>query len=402
MKYMIRYISCVGLGLTLGLSISLSGQENAKSYRDNFDYPLLQDVLETVETYYIKTVPKEELVQAAIKGIFEHLDPYSSFLNHQELLDLKDSNRGEYFGFGFEVAAQKDHISIIAPFAHSPAEQAGIRAGDIIIKLNDTLATETNLADILTEIKRHSLNNQSINLELKHSNDDATFKVSLKPSNITIESVSTQLLDGNIGYVRLSNFQENSTEDMVRSLSQWQNKPLTGLILDLRNNPGGLLDQAVKIADLFLAKGRIVSTSGRFFDANSDYYASPQTMLTNVPMLVLINKGSASASEVLAAALQENGRAKLLGETSFGKGTVQSLIPILEDGNAIKLTIAQYNTPRGENIHNIGIIPDIKIAAETGSGVGNLAIIDVLSAHASLAQDHQVTSAIAWIQHHDE
>lgn len=402
MKYMIRYISCVGLGLTLGLSISLSSQENAKSYRDNFDYPLLQDVLETVETYYIKTVPKEELVQAAIKGIFEHLDPYSSFLNHQELLDLKDSNRGEYFGFGFEVAAQKDHISIIAPFAHSPAEQAGIRAGDIIIKLNDTLATETNLADILTEIKKHSLNNQSINLELKHSNDDATFKVSLKPSNITIESVSTQLLDGNIGYVRLSNFQENSTEDMVRSLSQWQNKPLTGLILDLRNNPGGLLDQAVKIADLFLAKGRIVSTSGRFFDANSDYYASPQTMLTNVPMLVLINKGSASASEVLAAALQENGRAKLLGETSFGKGTVQSLIPILEDGNAIKLTIAQYNTPRGENIHNIGIIPDIKIAAETGSGVGNLAIIDGLSAHASLAQDHQVTSAIAWIQHHDE
>ncbi|MFA7311510.1 MAG: S41 family peptidase [Shewanella sp.] len=402
MKYMIRYISCVGLGLTLGLSISLSSQENAKSYRDNFDYPLLQDVLETVETYYIKTVPKEELVQAAIKGIFEHLDPYSSFLNHQELLDLKDSNRGEYFGFGFEVAAQKDHISIIAPFAHSPAEQAGIRAGDIIIKLNDTLATETNLADILTEIKRHSLNNQSINLELKHSNDDATFKVSLKPSNITIESVSTQLLDGNIGYVRLSNFQENSTEDMVRSLSQWQNKPLTGLILDLRNNPGGLLDQAVKIADLFLAKGRIVSTSGRFFDANSDYYASPQTMLTNVPMLVLINKGSASASEVLAAALQENGRAKLLGETSFGKGTVQSLIPILEDGNAIKLTIAQYNTPRGENIHNIGIIPDIKIAAETGSGVGNLAIIDALSAHASLAQDHQVTSAITWIQHHDE
>ncbi|MCU8106983.1 S41 family peptidase [Shewanella sp. SM101] len=402
MKYMIRYISCVGLGLTLGLSISLSSQENAKSYRDNFDYPLLQDVLETVETYYIKTVTKEELVQAAIKGIFEHLDPYSSFLNHQELLDLKDSNRGEYFGFGFEVAAQKDHISIIAPFAHSPAEQAGIRAGDIIIKLNDTLATETNLADILTEIKRHSLNNQSINLELKHSNDDATFKVSLKPSNITIESVSTQLLDGNIGYVRLSNFQENSTEDMVRSLSQWQNKPLTGLILDLRNNPGGLLDQAVKIADLFLAKGRIVSTSGRFFDANSDYYASPQTILTNVPMLVLINKGSASASEVLAAALQENGRAKLLGETSFGKGTVQSLIPILEDGNAIKLTIAQYNTPRGENIHNIGIIPDIKIAAETGSGVGNLAIIDALSAHASLAQDHQVTSAIAWIQHHDE
>ncbi|MGL5666024.1 MAG: S41 family peptidase, partial [Shewanella sp.] len=209
------------------------------------------------------------------------------------------------------------------------------------------------------------------------------------------------LLDGNIGYIRLSSFQENSTEDMVRSLSQWQNAHLTGLILDLRNNPGGLLDQAIKIADLFLAKGRIVSTSGRFFDANSDYYASPQTMLTNVPMLVLINKGSASASEVLAAALQENGRAKLLGETSFGKGTVQSLIPILNDGNAIKLTIAQYNTPRGENIHNIGIVPDIKVATETGSNQKNMAIIDAISARTDVSQDSLVTSAIAWMRHHD-
>ncbi len=188
---------------------------------------------------------------------------------------------------------------------------------------------------------------------------------------------------------------------MIRSLNQWQTIPLSGLILDLRNNPGGLLDQAIKIADLFLAKGRIVSTSGRFFDANSDYYASPQTMFTNVPMLVLINKGSASASEVLAAALQDNGRAKLLGETSFGKGTVQSLIPILNDGNAIKLTIAQYNTPKGENIHDIGIEPDIKITNPTGSNEENMAIIDALSAREDVTQDHIVTSAIAWIQHHD-
>ncbi|ABK46294.1 C-terminal processing peptidase-3. Serine peptidase. MEROPS family S41A [Shewanella sp. ANA-3] len=401
MKQLIRNIVCLGLGLSLGLSISLSSQENAKSYQSDFDYPLLQDVLETVETYYVKTVSKDELVQAAIKGIFEHLDPYSSFLNHQELLDLKDSNRGEYFGFGFEVASDKDHISIIAPFANSPAEQAGIQAGDIIIKLNDTPTTETNLADILNQIKQHSLSNQSIHLTLKHHNDDAQFEVSLKPSTITIQSVTSKLLDGNIGYVRLSSFQENSTEDMVRSLSQWQNAHLTGLILDLRNNPGGLLDQAIKIADLFLAKGRIVSTSGRFFDANSDYYASPQTMLTNVPMLVLINKGSASASEVLAAALQENGRAKLLGETSFGKGTVQSLIPILNDGNAIKLTIAQYNTPRGENIHDIGIVPDIKVATETGSNQKNMAIIDAISARTDVSQDSLVTSAIAWMQHHD-
>ncbi|MCH1930342.1 S41 family peptidase [Shewanella sp. A25] len=399
MNQLIRNFACVTLGLSLGLSVSLSSQENAKTYRSDFDYPLLQDVLETVETYYVKTLTKEELVQAAIKGIFEHLDPYSSFLNHQELVDLRDNNRGEYFGFGFEVASDKDKISIIAPFANSPAELAGIEAGDTIVKLNTMLATESNLAEILDKIKQHSIKNQSIELTLRHRNNDKEFVVTLKPSTITIESVSSKLLNGNIGYIRLSSFQENSTEDMVRSLTAWQHQELNGLILDLRNNPGGLLDQAIKIADLFLAKGRIVSTSGRYFDANSDYYASPKTILGKVPMLVLINKGSASAAEVLAAALQENGRAKLLGETSFGKGTVQSLIPILNDGNAIKLTIAQYNTPKGENIHDIGIVPDIKIAS--GSSQDNLAIIDAITARTDVSQDNIVNTAIAWMKHHD-
>ncbi|CAD6365729.1 MULTISPECIES: S41 family peptidase [Shewanella] len=402
MKHVFRDIGCVGLGLVLGLSISLSSKENTKSSLNNFDYPLLQDVIETVETYYVKTVSKEELVQAAIKGIFEHLDPYSSFLNHQEFLDLKDANRGEYFGFGFEVASNKNQISIIAPFANSPAEKAGIRAGDTIIKLNNTLSTEANLSDILAEIKQHSLRNQPIDLTLKHLNDSTEFKVSLRPSMIIMQSVSSTLLKGNIGYIRLSSFQENSTKDVLHSLSQWQSTELTGLILDLRNNPGGLLDQAIKIADIFLAKGRIVSTSGRFFDANSDYYASPQTMFNKVPILVLINKGSASAAEVLAAALQENGRAKLLGETSFGKGTVQSLIPILNDGNAVKLTIAQYNTPKGGNIHEIGIVPDVKVNPETSSNKENMAIIDANSTPSDVAHDYIVNSAIAWIQHHDE
>lgn len=239
MKHVFRDIGCVGLGLVLGLSISLSSKENTKSSLNNFDYPLLQDVIETVETYYVKTVSKEELVQAAIKGIFEHLDPYSSFLNHQEFLDLKDANRGEYFGFGFEVASNKNQISIIAPFANSPAEKAGIRAGDTIIKLNNTLSTEANLSDILAEIKQHSLRNQPIDLTLKHLNDSTEFKVSLRPSMIIMQSVSSTLLKGNIGYIRLSSFQENSTKDVLHSLSQWQSTELTGLILDLRNNPGG-------------------------------------------------------------------------------------------------------------------------------------------------------------------
>lgn len=401
MTHIMRYIACVGLGLTLGLSVSLSSQENAQSYRADLDFTLLQDVIETVETYYVKKVPRDELIQAAIKGVFEHLDPYSSYLNHQELLDLKDLNRGEYFGFGIEVATNDNRISIVTPFANSPAEKAGIRAGDIIIKLNGKHATDTNLAAILDEIKQHSIKRQAIKLVLQHSGSNADFEVTLNPSQIIIQSVSAKLLHGNIGYVKLSSFQETSTQDMVKFLDPWQQLPLQGLILDLRNNPGGLLDQAVNIADLFLTKGRIVSTNGRFFDANSDYYASPHTLLSKVPMLVLINKGSASAAEVLAAALQENGRAKLIGETSFGKGTVQSLIPILEEGSAVKLTIAQYNTPKGENIHDIGIIPDIKIPSQTGLNTENMPIIDANLIPADISQDQLITSAIAWMQHHD-
>ncbi|MGL4447251.1 MAG: S41 family peptidase, partial [Shewanella sp.] len=222
------------------------------------------------------------------------------------------------------------------------------------------------------------------------------------PSQINIQSVTSKLIDNHIGYIRLSSFQENTTAEMIRTLAQWQTRSLTGVILDLRNNPGGLFDQAIEVADLFLAKGKIVSTSGRFFDANADYFASPQTMLTNVPMLVLINKGSASAAEVLAAALQENERATLLGETSFGKGTVQNLIPILNDGNAIKLTIAQYNTPKGDNIHEIGIEPDIKFSNPTRPSPDTKAIIDATQTTSQAAQDPLVSTAISWIRHHDK
>ena len=221
---------------------------------------------------------------------------------------------------------------------------------------------------------------------------------SLMPSVITIQSVSAKILDEEIGYIRLSSFQDNSTEEMIKQLTQWKQMKLSGIILDLRNNPGGLLDQAIKIADIFLAKGRIVSTEGRFFDANSEYYASPKTMLSNVPMTILINKGSASASEVLAAALQENNRAKVIGETSFGKGTVQSLIPTLKDGNAIKLTIAKYTTPNGRDINSRGIEPDIKLDLDTVTNDKNMLIIDGAAIQDESTKDKILNSAITWIK----
>ncbi|QSX30148.1 S41 family peptidase [Shewanella cyperi] len=365
MSQLLRYLGALVLGLTLGLSISLTGQEHVKSFGSQYNYPLLLDIMDTVETYYVNQVDRDELIQAAIKGIFDHLDPYSGYLDRQQLINLRDANHGEYYGFGFEVASgNSEQLNIIAPFPNSPAARAGILAGDRILKINDKLVSSLDLNVALSEIRYHSINNLALDLELQHNNDDQTFAVTLTPETIQVKSVEGKWLSDGIGYIRLSSFQDNTAEDMMAQLRQWRGQAMSGLILDLRNNPGGLLDQAIKIADLFLAKGRIVSTEGRFFDANSDYFASPQTMVGNIPIMVLINKGSASAAEVLAAALQDNGRATLIGETSFGKGTVQSLIPTLGTDSAIKLTIARYNTPNGRDIHAKGIEPDISISEQ--------------------------------------
>lgn len=403
-KY-IRYLGSILIGVGLGISVTLSGQENAEQYHHNLNYPLLLDVIDTVETYYVTELSQDELIAAAIEGIFAKLDPYSNFLDKQEFSNIRNANKGEYFGFGIEIATENDQITIITPFAGSPAERAGIRAGDRIVKLNNNKVDYSKLDDLLTEIKNHSQNNQSIVLALTHPNMDTVYEVTLVPSLISVLSVTAELLDGNIGFIKLANFQDNSTEEMVKQLALWQPLKLQGLILDLRNNPGGLLDQAIKIADIFLDKGRIVSTEGRFFDANSDYYASPQTMLNDVPMLVLINKGSASASEVLAAALQDNKRAKLIGETSFGKGTVQSLIPTLMEGNAIKLTIAKYTTPNGRDINSKGIEPDIKLQLETVTNEQTMHIIDETNVHDKIEDNNVETdlildSAITWIKTH--
>ncbi len=271
-------------------------------------------------------------------------------------------------------------------------------AGDIVTAVNGESIAKQSLEEVLSQIKHFSSSNRELSLQLHHAHSDVSFEVSLKPATISVHSVLGKMLTNDIGYIRLASFQEDSTRDIVHLLSEWQQQPLNGLILDLRNNPGGLLDQAIRIADLFLDKGRIVATEGRFFDANSDYYASPQTMLAGVPILVLINRGSASASEVLAAALQENNRAKVIGETSFGKGTVQSLIPTLVDGNAIKLTIARYTTPKGLDINAKGVEPDIKIAPNTVSDNKTVPIIDLISPHTDTASDRAINSAVAWIQ----
>ncbi|QBF83095.1 S41 family peptidase [Shewanella maritima] len=399
MHQSLRYLACFICGVLVAMSVSLSSSEHtfirAESSGQEYDLALLYDVIDTVETYYLNQVERPELIKAAIDGVFKHLDPYSGFLNRQAFQSLTDSNKGEYFGFGFEVATEGGKITVITPFAGSPAANAGIMPGDVISHFNEVEVTESNLNMVLTGIKQHSQQNQAINLTVVSDALDEQRELIISPSHVHIESIQARVIN-NIGYINIANFQSDAAKAIIKQSIAWQELQLDGVILDVRNNPGGLLDQAIEIADLFLDKGRIVSTQGRFFDANEDYYASKHTIFNQLPVAVLINKGSASASEVLAAALQENDRAVLLGEKSFGKGTVQSLIPMLSQGNAIKLTIAKYNTPKGNDIHSVGIAPDIKVDFNTVSTNTNVPIITAYNLDDPL-KDLHISSAINWI-----
>lgn len=396
MGQILRYFCCFILGVCVALSMSLSSSESFRiSSQDDYDYPLLMDVIDTIETYYVDSIDRQTLINGAIQGIFKQLDPYSGFLKQDDYQTVSQSNNGKYFGFGFEVATTNGQITVVTPFKNSPAARANIKAGDQIVRLNDVDVNAINLQTVLTSIRRHSINNQAINITIKSINDGEIVDRVLSPETVHIDSIESKILPDNIGYIRIATFQQNTAESIFYQAKRWQHIPLKGLILDVRNNPGGLLDQAIKIADLFLAEGRIVTTTGRYFDANEDYYANPSSLFPTIPIVVLINKGSASASEVLAAALSENKRATLIGETSFGKGTVQSLIPVLGQGSAIKLTIAEYFTPKGNNIHEKGIVPDVKVDDLGVTHVKNSAIIKIQTQELAHV-DNQMDTAIEW------
>ncbi|WP_144211796.1 S41 family peptidase [Shewanella donghaensis] len=395
-----RYVMCFILGITVAFSLNLSSSEQHYKTQSEYTYSLLLDVIDTVHTYYFNDVDRQDLIEYAIEGIFTRLDPYSGFLNATDYQSINDSNNGQYFGYGFEVATDDDQITIITPYANSPAARANILPGDKVLQLNNTLIDQSNLTEILTEIKQHSINKLPIELTIEREAEEIVH-FTLNPELIHIESITAKIMNSNIGYIRLNSFQDDATTAIINQAKLWEQQDLGGIIIDVRNNPGGLLGQAISIADLFLQQGLIVSTEGRFFDANENYYASHPTIFEGIPMVVLINKGSASASEVLAAALQENNRATLVGETSFGKGTVQSLIPMLEMGNAIKLTIAKYSTPDGNDIHSKGIEPDIKISNDAILNSDYLDIIEQTTAQYDEPQDGQISSAIAWITTHN-
>lgn len=321
----------------------------------------LHQILQQIDTYYVDKVNINQLLEKAIQEVFKQLDPHSGYLNAKELKSLFDLANGQYTGLGIEVEIRNGLLVILATLKNSPAEYAGLQKGDIVQTINGIAVAEKDLEEV-TELIRQS--GQKTALSVTRDFYDKALEFVLEKADIAVESVTGRMLDNDIAYLKIYSFQSNTTaelEQQVQRLKKQANHPLKGLLLDLRDNPGGVLESAVGVSDLFLDKGTIVTTRGRFNDANRNFYATPGDILPQRPLYILINKGSASASEIVAAALKENHRATIIGMQSYGKGSVQSLIPLGDGHTAIKLTTALYYTPDGLSINGVGITPDVEI-----------------------------------------
>jgi carboxyl-terminal processing protease len=321
----------------------------------------LNQIIKQIDSYYVDEVNVNSLLENALKEVFKQLDPHSTYLNESDLNSLFEMANGQYNGLGVEVEVRNELLVILATIKNSPAEFAGLQKGDIISHINGIKIKGKTLAQVSRLIKDSA---QKTILTVTRDFYDQALDFALEKAKIEVQSVTPRLLDHNIGYLKIYSFQSSTTDDLFKAIEQLKSETtdgLAGLILDLRDNPGGVLDSAVGVSDLFLNQGTIVTTRGRFSDANHNFSATPGDVLSNKPIYVLINKGSASASEIVAGALKENNRATIVGVQSFGKGSVQSLIPLGNGSTAIKLTTALYFTPDGLSINGIGIKPDIEI-----------------------------------------
>lgn len=318
------------------------------------------EVFTKVKNDYVEKVNDRQLIDNAIRGMLEGLDPHSAYLDKEAYAALQEGTSGEFGGLGIEVGMEDGLIKVISPIDDTPAQKAGIKAGDLIIKLNDTPVKGLSLNDAVQMMRGDP--GTSITLTILREGLDKPLTIAVTRDVIKVKSVRKKTLEPGIGYLRISHFQTHTAEDAQKAVTALieENKKLNGLILDLRNNPGGVLSAAVGVSDLFLDKGLIVYTKGRIKDSELSFKAKPVDMLNKAPMIVLVNAGSASASEIVAGALQDHRRALIMGQKTFGKGSVQTILPMTNDA-ALKLTTARYYTPSGRSIQNQGIVPDIPI-----------------------------------------
>jgi carboxyl-terminal processing protease len=318
------------------------------------------DVLSVVQRDYVKEVDNEELISGAIKGMLVALDPHSGYLDPNYYQDLQAQTRGEFGGLGIEITMKDGLLIVVSPMEGTPAAQAGIKAGDVIVKIDGEYVKDASLIDVAKKLRGPV--DSVVRLAIMRNKNPSLISLRITRKNILIKSVRSVELEKGYGYVRLSNFVETSDRDLKKALDSFRKKStqLKGLVLDLRNNPGGLLTQAVAVSDMFLDDGIIVYTNGRIKSQNQKFYAHTSGTEPEYPLVVLVNEGSASASEIVSGALQDQGRALIIGNQTFGKGSVQTITP-LPNGGAVQLTTALYYTGSGRSIQAEGISPDIEV-----------------------------------------
>ena len=324
---------------------------------------LFGEVLEKINKEYVDEINQSESMDAAIDGLLQSLDPYSAYMSPEIFNEMQTETSGEFGGLGIEVNMESGVVKVISPIDDTPAARAGIKAGDYIIKIDDIQVQGKSLSEAV-DLMRGPVGS-SIILTVRRVGQRKALKFKIVREIIQIKSVKADLLKNNIGYLRLTSFNENSGEQIREQIREFEkNEKINSYILDLRNNPGGLLSQAIRISDFFLDNGEIVSTKSRKASENRKWFAKKGDLIKGKTLIVLINYGSASASEIVAGALQDHKRAIILGENSYGKGSVQSIIPLKNKG-AIRLTIAKYYLPSGKSISEVGVSPDIEINEES-------------------------------------
>ena len=348
------------LSLIYFLSLN-NGLTTNESIYDKID--LFGEVLEKINKEYVDEVDQSKTMDAAINGVLQSLDPYSAYMSPEMFNNMQTETSGEFGGLGIEVGMEAGVVKVISPIDDTPASKAGVKAGDYIVKINGTQVQGKSLTQAV-ELMRGPVGS-NIEITIRRRGVKKAIVFNIIREIIEVKSVKSEILDKKVGYIKLTSFNENSSLQIKKSLNDFKkNQNLQGYILDLRNNPGGLLSQAIKITDFFLDNGEIVSTKSRKGSENRKWFAKKGDIIDGKALIVLINYGSASASEIVAGALKDHKRAIILGENSYGKGSVQSIIPLKNKG-AIRLTISKYYLPSGQSISKIGVTPDIEINEES-------------------------------------
>ena len=352
MNFFFRQIYSICLVLILITQVQANPSDKLYQKLD-----LFSDVLDTLKKEYVDDVKQDEVIDSAINGMLQSLDPYSSYMSPEAFQNMSRDTKGEFGGLGIEITMESGLVKIITPIEGTPADKAGVQAGDYIVKIEDKQVKGMTLLDAV-KLMRGKVGT-SLEITVRRPEVESEIKFNITRAIIKIREVSAEVKN-NIGYIRLRAFNEQSHNQLIKQLKKISNKKIDGYILDLRNNPGGLLSQAIKITETFLDGGEIVSTRGRDKNDIRIFNAKKGDKINNKPLIVLINQGSASASEIVSGALKDHKRAILLGEKSFGKGSVQSIIPLKNRGG-LRLTTAKYYLPSGESIHEKGVEPDITV-----------------------------------------